>query len=154
MKLNTQIIGRIAVLSMSRRQCSVWGCSNRKGRCPEDVEGNRRCNCRELRVTGCPESKALLTLHNIGKMPSEIHRIVVAQLNKTRKGPGGKLWKAGPEAYVCNSHYVRFQGPSKGRLNVIPTLFRRCSDLYTHRLNGSDDYCSALLHLYSMKKMS
>ena len=131
MKLNTQIIGRIAVLSMSRRQCSVWGCSNRKGRCPEDVEGNRRCNCRELRVTGCPESKALLTLHNIGKMPPEIHRIVVAQLNKTRKGPGGKLWKPGPEAYVCNSHYVGFQGPSKGRLNVIPTLFRRCSDLYT-----------------------
>ena len=131
MKLNTQIIGRIAVLSMSRRQCSVWGCSNRKGRCPEDVEGNRRCNCRELRVTGCPESKALLTLHNVGKMPPEIHRIVVAQLNKTRKGPGGKLWKPGPEAYVCNSHYVGFQGPSKGRLNVIPTLFRRCSDLYT-----------------------
>ena len=24
-------------LSMSRRQCSVWGCYNRKGRCPEDV---------------------------------------------------------------------------------------------------------------------
>ena len=62
-----------------------------------------------LKVTGgaiaenyaCPESKALLTLHNIGKMPPEIHRIVVAQLNKTRKGPGGKLWKPGPEAYVC-----------------------------------------------------
>ena len=25
--------------SMSRRQCSIWGCSNRKGRCPEDTEG-------------------------------------------------------------------------------------------------------------------
>ena len=105
---------------MSRRQCSVWGCSNRKGRCPEDVEGNRQCNCRELRITGCPESKALLTLHNIGKMPPEIHRIVVAQLNKTRKGPGGKLWKPGPEAYVCNSHYVGFQGPSKGRCPKLP----------------------------------
>ena len=64
-------------------------------------------------------------------MPAAIHRIVVAQLNKTRKGPGGKLWKPGPEAYMCNSHYVGFHGPSKGRLNVIPTLFRRCSDLYT-----------------------
>ena len=61
--------------------------------------------------TGCPESKALLTLHNIGKMPPEIHRVVVAQLNKTRKDPGGKLWKPGPEAYMCNSHYVGFQGP-------------------------------------------
>ena len=64
-----------------------------------------------------PESKALLTLPNIGKMPPEIHRVVVAQLNKTRKGPGGKLWKPGPEAYVCNSHFVGLQGPSKGRLN-------------------------------------
>ena len=70
-------------------------------------------------------------VHNIGKMPPEIHRIVVTQLNKTRKGPGRKLWKPGTEVYVCNSHYVGFQGPSNGRLNVIPTLFRRCSDLYT-----------------------
>ena len=116
---------------MSRHQCSVWGCSNRKGRCPEDVDGNRRCNCRELHVTCWPESKTLLTLHNIRKMPPEFHRVVVAQLNKTRKGPGGKLWKPGPEAYVCNSHYVGFQGPSKGRLNLIPTLFRWCSDLFT-----------------------
>ena len=115
---------------MSRRQCSIWRCSNRKGRHPEDVDSNRRCNCRELRVTGCPESKALLTLHNIRKMPPEIHRVVIAQLTTTRKGPRGKLWKPGPKAYVCNSHYVGFQGPSKGRLNVIPTLFRRCSDLY------------------------
>ena len=64
-------------------------------------------------------------------MPPETHRVVFAQLNKTRKGLGGQLWKPGPEVYVCNSHYVGFQGPSKGRLNVIPTLFRRCSDLYT-----------------------
>ena len=62
--LNTQIIGRIAIVSMSQRQCSIW------------------------RATGCPESKALLTLHNIGKMPPEIHRVVVTQLNTTRKGPG------------------------------------------------------------------
>ena len=114
------------ILSMSWHQCSIWGCSSRKGRCPEDVDGNRRCNCRELHVTCCPESKALLTLHNIRKMPPEIHRIVVAQLKKTRKGPGGKLWK-----YVCNSPYVGFQGPSKGCLNMIPTLFRWCSNLYT-----------------------
>ena len=118
-KLDTQIIGRITIISMSRCQCSIWGCSNRKERCPEDVDSNRRCNCRELRVTGCPESQALLTLHNIGKMPPEIHRVVVAQLNKTRIG-----------RRVCNSHYVGLQGPRKGHLNVIPTLFRKCSDLY------------------------
>ena len=99
-----------------------------EGRCPEDVDSNRRCNCGELRATGCPESKELLTLHSIGKMLSEIHRVVVAQLNKTRKGPRGKLWKPGPEAYMCNSHYVGFQGSRKGHLNMLPTL---CSGLYT-----------------------
>ena len=128
MKLNTQIIGRIAVLSMSRRQCSVWGCSNRKGRCPEDVEGNRRCNCRDLRVTGCPESKALLTLHNIGKMPPEIHKIVVAQLNKTRKGPGGKLWKPGPEVADCG-FTARDLIASKRAFLTIPSLLRGAAKL-------------------------
>ena len=34
---------------MSRRQCSIWECSNRKGRCPEDTEGKRHCSCAEIR---------------------------------------------------------------------------------------------------------
>ena len=44
----------ITILSMSRPQCSVWECSNRKGRCSEDGEGNKQCNCQELCVTDLP----------------------------------------------------------------------------------------------------
>ena len=116
---------------MSQRQCSVWGCSNRKGRCPEDTQGNRRCSCEKLLTKGCPESSELLTLHNIGKMPPEVYKVVVAQLNKTRKSPTGKMWQPGTEAYVCNSHYEGFKGPTRANPTVVPTLFKRCHDFYT-----------------------
>ena len=59
---------------MSRRQCSVWGCSNRKERCPEDVEGRRHCKARKLRGKDCPESSAMLSLHSVGKMPQKSTR--------------------------------------------------------------------------------
>ena len=70
--------------TMSRRQCSVWGCSNRKGRCPEDVESRRPCKCPEFRGKDCPESSAMLSLHSIGKMPQKIYQIVVQKMNQTR----------------------------------------------------------------------
>ena len=65
---------------MSHHQCSVWGCSNRKGRCPEDVHGERRCSCEELRTKGWPETDTLLTLHNIGKMPQTVSRDIIKRL--------------------------------------------------------------------------
>ncbi len=47
----------------SRRQC-VWGCHNRKGRCPEDIHSG----CPKLVGTNCPRSRELLTLHYITKL--------------------------------------------------------------------------------------
>ena len=70
-------------------------------------------------------------LHNIGKMPPKVYKVVVAQLNKTRKSSTGKMWKPGTEAYVCNSHYEGFQGPMRTNPRVVPTLFKRCHDFYT-----------------------
>ena len=116
---------------MSRRQCSVWGCSNRKGRCPVDVDGKRRCKCEELNARSCPESSNLLTLHNIGKMSQGISRVVIAHINKTRKGLNGAVWKPGPEAYICNSHYENFQGPTRSCPNVVPVFFRHSYDSLT-----------------------
>ena len=53
---------------MSRRRCTDWGCSNRKGQCPEEVRSQRMCGYAELlRTRGYPELDALLTFHNIGK---------------------------------------------------------------------------------------
>ncbi len=76
---------------MSRRQCSVWGCHNRKGRCPENIEGERVCGCPSLCFSDCPKSKELLTLHYIEKMPSDVKRAVVNKINFTRKDAvGGK----------------------------------------------------------------
>jgi hypothetical protein len=57
---------------MSWQQCCVWGCSNRKGRCPEDVSGNRLCGCSTLTTTDCPKSKHSLTLHAIEGMPDAV----------------------------------------------------------------------------------
>jgi hypothetical protein len=86
--------------SMSRRQCSIWGCSNRKGRCPEDTEGKRHCSCPEIRGQGCPESSKLVTLHNVGKMPKKVLRIVNRMISTTRKSSKGGSWKLGTESYV------------------------------------------------------
>ena len=109
-----------ACLSMSRRQCSVCGCSNRKGRCPEDVDGKRHCKCLELQEQGCPESSALLSLHNIGKMPNNVYQTVVQKLNQTRKVMSGAQWKPGSEAYICNFHYEGFKGPSRAHPFTSP----------------------------------
>ena len=58
-------------------------------------------------------------------MPPTVSRDVVKRLNCTRQASGGALWKPGSEAYVCNSHYKGFQGPSRAKPNVLPTLFKR-----------------------------
>ena len=58
-------------------------------------------------------------------MPPTVSKDVVRKLNCTRKASGGALWKPGNEAYVCNSHYEGFQGPTRAKPNVLPTLFKR-----------------------------
>ena len=58
-----------------------------------------------------PEASSLLTLHNINKMLPEIYKVVVFQLNKTRKVPGGKLWKHGSEASLTTVFSLKFRHP-------------------------------------------
>ena len=124
-------VGESNSYAMSQHQYSVWGCSDRKGKYPGDTQGNRRCSCDKLLTKGCLESSDLLTLHNIVKMPPDVYKVVVAQMDKTRKCPTGKMWKPGTEAYVCNSHYEGFQGPTRMNPRVVSTLFKRCHNFYT-----------------------
>ena len=74
---------------MSSRQCCVWGCHNRKGRCPEDVKDARVCECPNLLSTGCPKSGEL---HYIEKMPDQVKKAVVSKINKTKQTPSGGQW--------------------------------------------------------------
>ena len=110
---------------MSRRQCCVWGCSNRKGRCPEDVSGKRLCECSALTATDCPKSKDLLSLHTIEVMPDAVKKTVVKQINLTRSGERGKTWTPTAGSVICNIHYKDFVGPSRADPNRIPVLFKR-----------------------------
>ena len=57
----TFLVNRLArdLKKMSRRECCVWGCSNRKGKCPEDIAGNRLCGCHLPRNEGCFSYPAL-----------------------------------------------------------------------------------------------
>ena len=56
---------------ISRCQCCVWGCHNRKGRCIEDIAGNRLCSCPVWKVRNCLKSK-FLTLHRINSTPFSV----------------------------------------------------------------------------------
>ena len=125
---------------MSRRQCSVWGCSNRKGRCPEDVEGRIHCKCPELRGKDCPESSAMLSLHSVGKMPQKVYQIVVQKMNQTRMDQRGAQWKPGPETYICNFHYDGFKGPTRADPSIVPTLFKRPHDFYSQPAKNRVDF--------------
>ena len=64
-------------------------------------------------------------------MSQGISRIAIAHISKTRKGLNGAVWKPGPEAYICNSHYENFQGPSRSCPNVVPVYFRQSYDFLT-----------------------
>ena len=109
----------------SRRQCCVWGCHNRKGRCPENIEGIRVCGCPKLLGTSCPRSGELLTLHYIIKMPAPVKRFVTTKINRTRQGPYGGTWKPSAESCICNMHYKDFNGPSRRNNNIIPCYFKQ-----------------------------
>ena len=109
---------------MSRRQRCVWGCNNRKGRCAEDITGNRLCGCPELEVKDCPK-RHLLTLHSINSMPEHVKRAVVHKINLTRKDPKGRKWKPSKDAVICNVHYADYKGPSSENRELIPTNFKR-----------------------------
>ena len=51
--------------------------------------------------------------------------LIVKRFNCMRQASGGALWKLWSEAYICNSHYEGFKGPSRAKPNVLPTLFKR-----------------------------
>ena len=93
---------------MSLCQCCVWGCHNRKGRCPEDIKRERVCGCPSLHYTDCPKSGEMLSLHYIERMPGSVKRTVVSKIHLTRRDPKGTNWKPTPEACICNMHYKRF----------------------------------------------
>jgi len=109
---------------MSRCQCCVWGCHNRKGRCAKDVDGNRLCECSILRNKNCPK-RDILSLHTIDCMPQQVQRAVIQKINLTRQGPRGTKWKPTKETVICNVHYAGFKGPTKDNKDDIPINFKR-----------------------------
>jgi len=109
---------------MSNQQCWVWGCHNRKGRCVEDVSGNRLCGCRKQHFDSCPRPE-LLTLHTISKMSASIKRAVTQRINITRQGPEQSRWKASTGAVISNVHYVDLEGPSRKNKNLVPVHFKK-----------------------------
>ena len=110
---------------MSLRQCCVWGCHNRKGRCPKNIAGTAICGCSKLRSTGCPKSQELFSLHYIDKMPDHVKRLTVSTINKTRQGAScGSLWKPSAESCICNMHFKDFKGPTRSNYIVVPCFFK------------------------------
>ena len=105
---------------MSRHQCCVWGCHNREGRCMEDISENQLGGCPKLCLEHCPKHD-MLTLHTI-KLYAR--HTVVTKISFTRKGPGGRKWQPSKDAVICNVHYLDYQSPSKGNVNVIPVHFK------------------------------
>ena len=108
---------------MSRRQCCVWACHNRKGRCAEDIDGKQLCGYPVLEVHDCPKPE-LLTLHAINKMPHSVREEVIHKINGTRQNHRGGKWRPSQNARICNVHYLDFKGPSKGNRDAIPVYFK------------------------------
>ena len=109
---------------MSRRQCCVWGCHNRKGRCAEDIDENRLCECPTLQHKNCPKQD-ILSLHTIACMPQRVKQAVVQKINLTRQGPRGTKWQPTKGSVICNVHYPDFKGPTKDNKDVFPINFKR-----------------------------
>ena len=109
---------------MSRRQCCIWACHNKKGRCAEDIDGNRLCGCPVLQVDGCPQPE-ILTLHAIDRMPKSVREEVIHKINGTRQNPRGGKWRPPQGALICNMHYYDFKGPGKANRDVIPVYFKK-----------------------------
>ena len=77
-----------------------------------DVEGRRHCKCLDIHRKNCLESSAMLLLHSVSKMPQKVYQ------------RGASAWKTGPEAYICNSHYDRFERPTQAIPFIVPILFK------------------------------
>ena len=108
-------------------QCCVWSCSNRKGRYPLDVHGALVCERSEMRLTGCPKSAEIITLHNIARMPDDIKKTTIARINLTRSVENGKKWEPTGDCFIYKLHYEDFIGPSRKTPNRIPEYFARPS---------------------------
>ena len=109
---------------MSRRLCCVWGCTNKKGKCPEDIAGNRLCGCPLARNHGCPKPQ-YLTLHSIHSMPDHVKQVVIEKINLTRQGGWQTKWQPSKEAVICNIHYADCKGPTRDESDVLPINFKR-----------------------------
>ena len=110
--------------NMSRRQCCVWGCHNRKGRYPEDIDENRLCECINVQTKHCPK-RDILSLHTIELMPHHVKQAVLQKINLTRQGPGGNKWRPTKDSVICNVHYENFKGPTRDSMDVVPIYFKR-----------------------------
>jgi len=104
---------------MSKHQCCVWGCNNRKGKCPEDIAGNQICDCPLPRDEGC-HRREYLTLHSIASMPEPVKQAVIEKINHTRQGLQRTKWKPTEDVFICNVHYPDFKGPCRGYPDVLP----------------------------------
>ena len=109
---------------MSRHQCCVWGCHNRKGSCAEGTN----CGCPELLAEHCPQPE-ILTLHVISSMPEPVKRAVVTKIYKR------------PSDYSISS------APNKRRIaqhaaSVAPELSLQTNQGIIH----SSEYCTQTMH--------
>ena len=103
----TFLVNRLAhdLKKMSRYECCVWGCSNRKGKCPEDIAGNWLCGCHLPRIEDCPK-REYLTLHGIHNMSKPVKRSVIEKINHTWQGLQRTKWQPSKEAVIGTDEYL------------------------------------------------
>jgi len=60
--------------------------------------------------------------HNckINYMPKYVQRAVVAKINLTRQGPGGRKWNPNKDTVICNVHYTDCKGPTREDRELLP----------------------------------
>ena len=100
--------------NMSRCQCCVWSCTNKKGQCPEDMAGNRSCGCPFSWKEGCSKPE-YVTLYSINSMPELVKQAVIEKINHIRQGLQQTKWQP-PK-----------QGPSRVNNDILPIYYNRPS---------------------------
>jgi len=64
-------------------------------------------------------------------MPNHVQRAVVAKINLTRQGPGGRKWNPNKDTVICNVHYADCKGPTREDRELLPINFKRPSHFST-----------------------
>ena len=53
-------------------------------------------------------------------MPKHVQRNVVAKINLTRQGPGGRKCSPNKDTVICNVRYADCKGPTKEDRELLP----------------------------------